>query len=134
VQKEIPAQDDPFHINHEARVPASEEERASEGAVLAGDCSTRSPGLLVSANDTFSHTSVQKTVESVTFEPRKIPPVNPGPGARKADLLEYIKQQLDCYGKEPLLINRYQLLGPDYRKSGGMSPLGLASMRVLLFH
>jgi hypothetical protein len=69
--------------------------------------------------DTFENPSVQQADTRVLHEPRKVAPVHPGPRAQRAELLEYIKQQLDCYGNEPLLMNRYQLLGPDQRATGG---------------
>jgi hypothetical protein len=122
MQAHLPAMHDPFDINHEARVHSNDME---DGWISSGDAhhgkshSSYSQEHPVVENDTFSNTSVEQTVTEVYTEPRKSPPIRPGPGANKADLLEYIKQQLDCYGKEPLLMNRYQLLGPDHRKAGG---------------
>jgi hypothetical protein len=80
--------------------------------------------LLKTAKDTFSNSSVNNcsTDEEVFQMTRKVPPVHPGPRAPRVELLEYIKQQLDCYGKKPLLMNRYQLLGPDQRATGGLLP------------
>jgi hypothetical protein len=78
-----------------------------------------SPEIPATMTDTFENPSVQQADTRVLHEPRKEAPVHPGPRAQRAELLEYIKQQLDCYGKEPLLMNRYQLLGPDQRATGG---------------
>jgi hypothetical protein len=121
VQECIPPEDDPFHVSHERSVPSIPEKTPSDGAQQASSSSSQAPELLIAIDDTFSCTSVQQTVAEVSHEPRKIPPVNPGPEAQRADLLEYIKQQLDCYGKEPLLIDRYQLLGPEHRATGGVT-------------
>jgi hypothetical protein len=77
---------------------------------------------LNAVDDTLQNTSAQQTLPEASYESRKVPPVRPGPGAQRVELLEYIKQQLDCYGKEPLLMDRYQLLGPDHRATGGVVP------------
>jgi hypothetical protein len=86
---------------------------------MLSDRFSLAPDLLVNAQDTFSHTSVQQTFSEEPHKPRRDPPENPGPDAKRCVLLEYIKQQLDCYGKEPLLMDKYQLLGPDQRATGG---------------
>jgi hypothetical protein len=73
-----------------------------------------------SMNDTFSRTSAQQSSVNAPHEPRKEPPVKPANGAKKWEMLEYIAQQLDCFGKAPLLLDRYELLGPDEREKGGV--------------
>jgi hypothetical protein len=90
------------------------------GAQYVSGRSGQPPGVHVAANDTFASPSVQQPIAEVSHQPRKEPPVVPGPGAQRMDLLDYIKQQLDCFGKEPLLMNRYQLLGPEHRATGGV--------------
>lgn len=72
------------------------------------------------SQDTFDRATWQATVVEVSHMPRQQPPVDPGPGASTAQVLEYIKQQLDCFGREPLLLDRYQLLGPEHRVTGGV--------------
>jgi hypothetical protein len=114
----IPAKDDPFHTSHQHTPPLTHNGKSSDTAKHASGLSLH-PDLLETAKDTFTNSSVLLNDEEVFHEPRKEPPLNPGPGAQRIELLEYIKQQLDCYGKEPLLMNRYQLLGPDQRASGG---------------
>jgi hypothetical protein len=69
--------------------------------------------------DTFSIMAAQPTVVENPHKARNHPPVHPRSGASKAELLDYIQQQLDCFGKEPLLIERFQLLGPSHRATGG---------------
>jgi hypothetical protein len=113
MQKVIPANEDPFHSSHGPSTPSIADKKGSEHA--RGIPSTQ----VELVADTFANSSVQQTDAEELHEVRKEPPVNPGPGAQRAELLEYIKQQLDCYGKEPLLMNRYQLLGPDQRAVGG---------------
>lgn len=91
--------------------PSSAAIEASDfGSMHVADASTHDP---------FTRQSVQQTLTEAFHEPRKVPPVTLEPGAQRENVLEYIKQQLDCYGKEPLLIDRYQLLGPDHRATGG---------------
>lgn len=70
-------------------------------------------------DDTFDMWTWPQTSLETVHEPRKVPPVLPDAGAHKRELLNYIKQQLDCYGREPLLLDRYQLLGPEHRATGG---------------
>jgi hypothetical protein len=117
MQAHIPAKDDPFHSSHGPSTPSIGDQKPPLDVEHAN--STSSQQELDVAEDTFANTSVLHTAVEKLDEPRKDPPVNPGPGAKRAELLEYIKQQLDCYGKEPLLMNRYQLLGPDHRATGG---------------
>ena len=70
-------------------------------------------------SDTFEQMSLQQTCIETAHRPRTEPPVPPGPGAAREAVLDYIKQQLDCFGTEPLLMNRFQLLGPCHRATGG---------------
>jgi hypothetical protein len=118
MQAHIPAKDDPFHSSHGPSTPSIGDKKPPVDVEHTSGTSSRQPEL-IAAEDTFANTSVLHTAVEKLHEPRKEPPVNPGPGAKSAELLEYIKQQLDCYGKEPLLMNRYQLLGPDHRATGG---------------
>jgi hypothetical protein len=113
----------PFYSGDQGSTPSLLHATPSGSALHAGGYSSHSPGQLGTAQDTFFRTSVQQTVSSICHEPRKDPPVKPGPGAQRTEILEYIKQQLDCYGKEPLLMNQYHLLGPDHRATGGSSLL-----------
>lgn len=55
-----------------------------------------------------------------SFMPRLIAPIRPPAKCDTSQVLDYIKQQLDCFGKEPLLLGRYQLLGPKHRCTGGV--------------
>lgn len=55
------------------------------------------------------------------FTARAVAPVLPRAGCDTAQVLDYISQQLDCFGREPLLLGRYQLLGPRHRCTGGTS-------------
>lgn len=54
-------------------------------------------------------------------EPRTEPPKKPRSRAPTGEWLEYIQQQLDGYGPTPLLLNRYELLGPQHRCCGSAS-------------
>jgi hypothetical protein len=130
MQASISADDDPFHGGHEPRTPLVKDKKGSDDAEYASGSHTHQPSF-VEAKDTFANTSVLQTDAEVVNECRKDPPVKPGPGAHRMELLDYIKQQLDCYGKEPLLMNRYQLLGPDHRAAGGNLSL-LASDAVAM--
>jgi hypothetical protein len=121
MQAFAPADYHPFDASNEACAPVNQQGPPLDGTKYASNGSSRSPGAPGAELDTFSCTSVQQTISEVTHQPRKNPPVVPGPGAQRIDLLEYIKQQLDCFGTEPLLMNRYQLLGPDHRATGGVS-------------
>jgi hypothetical protein len=113
MQAYISAKCNPFHSTHGHASHSIEDNKRLEDAEPAS--------LVLEANDTFAHTSVLHTDVEVLHEPRKEPPAHPGPGAQRVEVLEYIKQQLDCYGKEPLLMDRYQLLGPEQRACGGVS-------------
>jgi hypothetical protein len=125
MQVQLQAKDDPFHIDHRGLAFQDEQKPPAGGAQSANSPSPHPVAVLSALNDTFANTSVQQTVREVVHEPRKVPPVSPGPGSQRAELLEYIKQQLDCFGKTPLLMNRYQLLGPDHRVTGGAFNAGV---------
>jgi hypothetical protein len=118
MQAYIPARNDPFHSSNESPLPPISKNTPADDAELSNSLFLR-PELLAATKDTFANSSVLHTDTGLFHEPRKDPPINPGPGAQRVELLEYIKQQLDCFGKEPLLMNRYQLLGPDHRATGG---------------
>ena len=60
-----------------------------------------------------------QSVMDEEFTARPIAPVLPRAGCDTAQVLEYISQQLDCFAREPLLLGRYQLLGPRHRCAGG---------------
>lgn len=53
------------------------------------------------------------------FVARSVAPNVPPSGCSISEVLEYITQQLDAFGKEHLLLGKYQLLGPRHRFSGG---------------
>jgi hypothetical protein len=122
MQEHLTVNDDPLYISNSAFVSAIQEKSPSGGAQPGSSRSLSTPELLNAVCDTFSNTSVRRTAADISHDPRRCPPVSPSSGAQRWELLEYIKQQLDCYGKEPLLMDRYQLLGPDNRKIGGESP------------
>ena len=64
-------------------------------------------------------TSLKMELEDV-HEPRTEPPKKPRAHASTSAWLEYIQQQLDGYGPTPLLIKRFELLGPNHRCCGGV--------------
>jgi hypothetical protein len=114
----IQANLDPYHGSLGLSAYSAQKTKPHDNVELVQGPSLH-PEPLAAARDTFANTSVQQMDVKVFHEPRKDPPVKPGQGAQRGELLEYIKQQLDCYGKEPLLMNCYQLLGPDQRAAGG---------------
>jgi hypothetical protein len=59
-----------------------------------------------------------KTELEDVHEPRMEPPKKPGSRAPTAAWVEYISQQLDGYGPTPLLVNKFELLGPNHRCRG----------------
>lgn len=48
-------------------------------------------------------------------------------GASTEEHLDYIKQQLDCFGPEHRLMDWYQLLGPAARRQGGQAVVQFAA-------
>jgi hypothetical protein len=131
IQARIPTRDDPFHSGHRSSEPSMRENRSFNSSQHASVQSSRISELPVTADDTFAYSTFMPTDEDVPHEPRTEPPVIPGPGAPRADIMEYIKQQLDCFGKEDLLRNRFQLLGPAHRATGGAFCVGAKTRRNL---
>jgi hypothetical protein len=121
MQADILARNESLHSAH-PYTPLNHDKKPSDAAKHARDASLH-PELLKTAKDTLSNSSVKITEAEASHETRNHPPAHPGPGAQRAELLEYINQQLDCFGKEPLLMDRYQLLGPNQRASGGAFPI-----------
>jgi hypothetical protein len=118
-QAHVPARNAPLQSTHQSSASWAKENNLVDSAQYSSEQSSRAAELGLASNETFAYSSFQETIEELPHEPRKEPPVNPGEGAPRAEMLEYIRQQLDCYGKEPLLRNRYQLLGPAHRATGG---------------
>lgn len=61
-----------------------------------------------------------------TFKPRTEPPVATATGATKAQHLQHISQQLDCFGPNDMLLEKYILLGPEERRRGGQAVVQFA--------
>lgn len=109
----------PFHASNGGVQP--------QNLPTKGTTSTPRPLL-----DTFEMTSVQQLIHEGNHEARTEPPVVPGPHAEKREVLEYIHQQLDCFGREPLLLDQYEVLGPSHRATGGIvAMLGACMLEML---
>jgi hypothetical protein len=119
MQAHVPTRDDPFHSAHRSSEPGRRGNGSFASAKHSSGQSSQVEELPMRVEDTYSYATFMQTDEDVPHKPRTDPPVSPGPGAPRADILEYIKQQLDCFGKDPLLRNRFQLLGPAHRATGG---------------
>jgi hypothetical protein len=119
IQAQTPTRDDAFHSDHLSSQPSIRKNGSFDSTQHASVKSSRISDLLVTAEDTSAYSNLTPTDREVPHEPRTEPPVTPVPGAPRADVMEYMKQQLDCYGKEVLLLNRFQLLGPAHRATGG---------------
>jgi hypothetical protein len=119
IQARTPTRDDPFNSDHLSSQPSMRKNRSFDSTQHASVKSSRVSELPVTAEDTSAFSSFTPTDREVSHEPRTEPPVPPVPGARRAEIMEYMKQQLDCFGKEVLLRNRFQLLGPAHRATGG---------------
>lgn len=71
-------------------------------------------------NDTFANMTAQGTVVAEKWEPRTQPPVPPTTPGDKAEVFRYMKEQLDCFGKQHNLLGRYHIMGPTERRAGGV--------------
>jgi hypothetical protein len=59
---------------------------------------------------------------ALAWSPRKTPPHNPIGDNSIAASMNFIHQQLDCFGPERRLLGKYQLLGKKERRTGGTAP------------
>lgn len=72
------------------------------------------------SEDTFANMTAVATTVVEEWQPRTVPPVLPATPVVKKELFRYINEQLDCFGKHNGLLGRYQLLGPNERRNGGV--------------
>ena len=105
-----------------ASKPMSTAAMAGRTSATGLQLEVRPSDLAAVTDDTFADLTAIDTSIMDDFQPRTTPPVPPSDPGLSEEVFRYINEQLDCFDKQHKLLGRYQMLGQNERRTGGLIP------------